>query len=604
MLDPRKPPVTLAEMAQRSFVQHADSPYLGVKNKELKQYEYSTYAQVAARVRNAAGGLLQLGLARGERAAILSENRREWAIADLACQMLGVISVPMFATLPASQVRTILEDSGAKIIFVSNAAQLKKIEAIRAELPELKSVVVSESADAVGENVLSFADLESRGQEYFAQNAGEYESIWPAAQGDDIATIIYTSGTGGEPKGVMLSHRNILSNLEAITDAIDLSSKDSFLSFLPLAHVYERTAGYYLPLRIGAPIAYCESLFTVDKNLREVEPTIMFAVPRLYESMREKIFSAADSLPENQKSKYLDALALAQKAGAAQGHLPDAPGLNLMEQIKYKVYDAKVYSKIREKFGRNFRVFVAGGAPLPPQLGALFLGIGIEILEGYGLTETSPVIGVNRPGDIRLGTVGPILDNLEVKIESDGEICVKGPSVMKGYWNKPEATREALTKDGWFHTGDIGALDGKVLRITDRKKDLLVLANGKKVAPAPIEMKLAQSPYISQVVLLGDKLKAVTALIVPNLEPLKSWTSEQGIDSENDELLLKEARVNKLFKDEIEKYSGGLADFERIKKFALVPQAFSVEGGELTPTMKVKRRVVAEKYSHLIGGTE
>jgi long-chain acyl-CoA synthetase len=602
MFDPQKPPATLTEMAQRSFVEHADREFLGTKPKGAKQYEYATYAQIASRVRSVAGGLMELGLERGERAAILSENRSEWVIADLACQMLGVISVPLFATLPANQVLTILQDSGALIVFVSNAAQRKKIEAIREQLPDLECVIVSESGDAEGERTLAFAELEKRGAQFIVEHPGVYESTWPAALAEDVATIIYTSGTGGEPKGVMLSHRNLISNLDAITSAIELSSRDSFLSFLPLAHVYERTAGYYLPLRIGSRIAFCESLFTVDKNLREVEPTIMFSVPRLYESMREKLFSVADSLPANQKPKYLDALALAQKAGAHKGREPNAPALSLIEKIKYKIYDAKVYSAVREKFGRNLRVFVAGGAPLPPPLGALFLGMGVEILEGYGLTETSPVIAVNRPHDIWLGTVGKILGNLEVKIESDGEICVRGPSVMKGYWNKPDATRGALDAEGWFHTGDIGALENGVLRITDRKKDLLVLANGKNVAPAPIEMRLAQSPYIAQIVLLGDKLKSVAALIVPHLEKLKSWASEQGINCENEELLLKDARVLKLFKDEIEAHSTGLADFERVKKIVLIETPFSVEGGELTPTLKIKRRVVAEKYGARVGG--
>jgi long-chain acyl-CoA synthetase len=360
-------------------------------------------------------------------------------------------------------------------------------------------------------------------------------------------------------------------------------------------------------MRLGARIAYCESLFTVDKNLREVQPTIMFCVPRLYESMREKLFSAADNLPVNQKSKYLDALALAEKAGAVRGKIEGAKPLSFFEQIKYKIYDAKVYSKIRARFGGHLRCFVAGGAPLPPQLGALFLGAGVEILEGYGLTETSPVIAVNRPGEVRLGTVGKVLSNVEVKTDNEGEICVRGPSVMKGYWNKPQETAECLTPDGWFHTGDIGELRDGILKITDRKKDLLVLANGKKVAPAPIEMKLAESPYIAQAVLLGDKMKAVAALIVPHIDEIAKWLRQQSNESEGKESLEPQAlldlpEVKTLFKSEIEKYSDGLADFEKIKKWALLPEPFTVEAGELTPTLKVKRRVVAEKYSSLVGG--
>jgi long-chain acyl-CoA synthetase len=606
MFDPKKPPSTLAEMAHRSFVAHADRPFLCSKAKGAIEYEYASYAQVAARVRYLAGGLLKIGIARGDRVAILSENRIEWAITDLACQMIGAISVPLFSTLPSNQVHVILEDSGASLVLVSNASQVKKIEQIRDRLPALKYVVI---CDGEAEGALGFSQLERDGEEYFAARPGEYETTWPAAMPDDVATIIYTSGTSGVPKGVMLCHRNIIANLECIIFSIHLSSEDVFLSFLPLAHVYERTAGHFLPTRLGARIAYCESLFTVDKNLREVQPTIMFCVPRLYESMREKLFSVADNMPANQKAKYLDALALAQKAGTVRGKLPDATPLSLIEKIKYKIYDAKVYSKIRIRFGGRLRYFVAGGAPLPPQLGALFHGLGASILEGYGLTETSPVIAVNRPEEIRLGTVGRVLSNVEVKIESDGEICVRGNSIMKGYWNKPDATAECLTPDGWFHTGDIGELNGGILKITDRKKDLLVLANGKKVAPAPIEMKLTQSPYIAQAVLLGDKMKAVSALIVPRFEAVAKWQHEQSNDSDNKEqdhqaALLNSPQVLALFKDEIKKYSDGLADFEKIKKWALLSSPFSVENGELTPTLKVKRRVVAEKYSSLLGNEE
>jgi long-chain acyl-CoA synthetase len=602
MLDPKKPPTTLAEMAQRAFVKNATRSYLGEKTKGAQEYSYATYGEIGTRVQNVAGGILSLDLARGERAAILSESCREWVIADLACQMIGATTVPFYATLPANQIAVMLRDCGAKLIFVSDVAQLQKILEIQSDLPELQHIVVFESVADSAENAIAFSDLEKRGQNHWENNHGGYETLWIAALPDDVATIIYTSGTTGQPKGVMLTHRNILANVEQIMESIELSENDSFLSFLPLAHVYERTAGYYLPTRLGAQISYCESLFTVDKNMREVQPTIMFSVPRLYESIKEKLMSAASSLPENQQGKYRDALELAQKVGAHKGKLENAPAPSLVENVKYKLYDAMIYSKIRDRFGGNLRYFVAGGAPLPPQLGALFLGMNVVILEGYGLTETSPVIAVNRPGEVRLGTVGKVLENLEVKIESDGEICVRGASIMKGYWNKPEATREVLTEDGWFHTGDVGVLQGDILKITDRKKDLLVLANGKKVAPAPIELQILQSQYISQIVLLGDKMKAVAALIVPNFEHLQNWAHQNGIDFDSHQKLLSAPKTMQFFKTEIEKYTGGLADFERIKKIALLPEPFSVEAGEMTPTLKIKRRVVSEKYGHLVGG--
>ncbi|MBV9468349.1 MAG: AMP-binding protein, partial [Abitibacteriaceae bacterium] len=304
----------------------------------------------------------------------------------------------------------------------------------------------------------------------------------------------------------------------------------------------------------------------------------------------------------DQQTKYLDALELAKKAGAAKGHLEGAPALSMMEQIKYRVYDAKVYSKIRERFGGRLRAFVSGGAPMSPELGALFLGLGINILEGYGLTETSPVIVVNRPGRVRLATVGEPLKAVEVKIAEDGEILTRSDSVMKGYWNKPEATAEAIDSEGWFHTGDIGEFKDGYLKITDRKKDLLVLANGKKVAPAPIEMKLALSPYIAQVVLLGDKQKAVSALIVPKMEAVRSYAKQENIEAGDDAELLKTPQITKLLRKEVDSLTDDLADFERIRKINLIPDAFTVENGELTPTLKVKRRVVAEKYGHLIAG--
>ncbi|MDF2440868.1 MAG: long-chain acyl-CoA synthetase [Abditibacteriota bacterium] len=615
MLDPSKAPQTLAELAQRAFVSFQSRPCLGVKDRESKEYKYLTYGQVGLRARYVAGGLLDLGLERGDRAAIISENRPEWAIADFACQLSGVISVPLFSTLPSAQIEGILRDCGARLVFVSDKSQRAKIEEIRDRLPELQHVVVMDEADTV-ESTLSYASLEKNGQEYFEARIGAFESMWPAAAPDDVATIIYTSGTTGEPKGVMLCHRNIGSNIEGIckllTDAYGQNGQmpegEIFLSFLPLAHIFERTAGFWVPMRLGAAIAYTESLRTVDRNLQEVRPTFMFCVPRLYESMREKLLGAASSLPEGKQEKYLDALQLAKKAGAARGGIlvggKPSPGLGLGESLKYKLYDMAVYSKVREKFGGRLRAFVSGGAPMSADIGALFTGLGVTILEGYGLTETSPVIAVNRPGHVKLGTVGEILPGVEVKIADDGEILARGPSIMKGYWNKPKETADAVNSEGWFHTGDIGVLENNYLKITDRKKDLLVLANGKKVAPAPIEMHLAQSKYISQVVLLGDKQKAVSALIVPQMEVLRVFAAKQNLGIEEDCELVKAPAVLKLMRDEIDSLSRDLADFEKVRKFSLVSEAFTVEGGELTPTLKVKRRVVAEKHAALVGTVE
>ena len=591
MFDPNKAPATLPELAHRTFTKFAARPYLGQKNKTSKQYEFETYAAISTRIKNLAGAWLQLDFERGTRVAILGENGPNWAILDLAAQMCGLIVVPLYSTLPANQIETILADCGAAAIFVSDANQGGKIESIRAQLPELKHVW---TFDDLGE-------LEKSGAAFLEKTPGLYEATWPAALPDDVATIIYTSGTTGTPKGVMLTHRNFVANAEGIVKiAPHLDENEVFLSFLPLAHVYERLAGHFLPLRLGASIAYCESLFTVDKNLAEARPTMMTCVPRLYESTREKIQSAS-KVPKEKRETYFAAIELAIKAGKAKGKAPGAPSLSIIEKIKFMIYDRVVYSKIRDGFGGRLKHFISGGAPMSNELGALFLGVGLEILEGYGLTETSPVIAVNLPGKPVLGTVGPPLPGIEVQIAPDGEILTRGACVMKGYWNKPVETAEAIDKDGWFHTGDIGVLDGGRVKITDRKKDLLVLGNGKNVAPQPIEIALQESPLIAQAVLLGDSQKAIAALIVPNFPNLREWAKTQNISAENDADLVKNLAVLAHFKAQIEALTPHLADFEKIRKFALISEPFSAQNGELTPTLKVKRRVVAEKYGALVG---
>jgi long-chain acyl-CoA synthetase len=592
VFDPNKAPATLPELAHRTFTKFVDRPYLGQKNKTTKQYDYVPYGAIATRIRNLAGQFLKLDLERGTRVAILAENGPAWAIVDLAAQMCGLIVVPLYSTLPANQVQIMLADCTATAVFTSEEKQTAKIEAIRAELPSLQ-------------HVWSFADLpelERDGELFLNSSPGIYESTWPAALADDVATIIYTSGTTGTPKGVMLTHRNFIANVEGVVKlAPHLSEADIFLSFLPLAHVYERMAGHYLPLRLGASIAYCESIFTVDKNLAEAKPTMMTCVPRLYESTREKLMDAK-GVPKEKRDTYFAAIQLAIKAGKVKGRLPGAPGLSLIEKIKFFFYDRAVYSRIREGFGGRMKHFISGGAPMSDELGALFLGVGLEILEGYGLTETSPVIAVNAPGAPVLGTVGPPLPGVEVKIAADGEILTRGASVMKGYWEKPKETAEAIDPEGWFHTGDIGVLKDGQLKITDRKKDLLVLGNGKNVAPQPIEIRLQESRYIAQAVLLGDSQKSVSALVVPNFPNLHEWAKAQNISEADDTALIKNAAVLALYKKEIEAQTANLADFEKIRKFALLPESLSTQNGELTPTLKVKRKVVAEKYGSLLGG--
>ncbi len=590
MFDPTKPPSTLAELGQRAFANFAERPYLG--QKAGKAYEFQTFAQVAKRVENLCGAFLERGFERGSRVAILGDNRREWALTDLACQMCGLISVPIYATLPSGQVETILRDCGARAVVVSDKGQRAKVEEVNANLPDLELVWSYDE----------FAGLEESGAKFLAGKPGLYESTWPAALPTDVATIIYTSGTTGEPKGVMLMHKNIIADIEGILKiGPHLTSDEVFLSFLPLAHIYERTAGHFLPLRLGASVGYCESLRTVDKNMAELRPTMMACVPRLLESSREKLVSFGESLPAKKQAQYAAAIELAQKAGAYKARGKGARNLNLVEKIKFAVYDRAVYSKIRERFGGRMKHFISGGAPMAPEVGALFIGVGLEILEGYGLTETSPVIAVNRPFRPKLGTVGPALPGVEVKIADDGEILARGATIMKGYWNKPDATKEVLDGDNWFHTGDIGELDEDgSLRITDRKKDLLVLANGKKVAPQPIELRLGESRFIEQVVLLGDHLKAVSALVVPSFSALREWAKKENLGDLKDEELARHPETQKLLRREIDAQTGGLADFEKVKRFVVLSAPFTMQNGEMTPTLKIKRKVVAEKYGNLL----
>jgi long-chain acyl-CoA synthetase len=610
MLDPSLPPATLAELAQRSFVDFAARPCLGQKHGGTKsEYEYATFQQVGERVKNFACGLVSLGIERGDRVAILAENSSDWAVCDIACQCRGAIAVPMFSTLPSSQVAGILRDCGARAIVVSDKSQAAKIREARAAdpgLPELQHVIAMEAVE--GDDIQSFASVEEAGAKYLQEHPQEFETLWPAAQPDDVATIIYTSGTTGDPKGVVLSHRNICANADAIATLLkqhlSLGEDDIFLSFLPLAHIFERTAGFWVPVRCGCAVAYAESLRTIDKNLKEVRPTVMFAVPRFYEMLGDKIAGATESLPEDKRAKYTAAIELARKAGRKRGGVRGAPSLSLVDKIKLTIFEKVVYSKVRDRFGGRLKAFVSGGAPLSPDVAALLFGLNITLLEGYGLTETSPVIAVNLPGAVRIGTVGEILENVECKIAEDGEICVRGDSITRGYWNRETETREAIDSENWFHTGDIGQIvpegSRKYLQITDRKKDLLVLANGKKVAPAPIEMRLSQSPLISQVVLLGDKQKAVSALVVPQMEALRLFAAKQNLGLESDAEIIASPAVIKRVREEIDAMSKDLADFEKIKKFSLLEKPFSVESGELTPTLKVKRRVVAEKFGALV----
>jgi long-chain acyl-CoA synthetase len=554
-----------------------------------------SHREIELRVRHAALGLKTLGLSRGDRVGLLSENRPEWAIADYVCLTSGVTDVPIYPTLPADQISFILKNSGATAVFVSTPEQALKIAEIRSQLPDLTHVI---SFDRVGPSAdLTLSDLEHRGAAAETpQSVDEYRRTADGVRPDELATLIYTSGTTGKPKGVMLTHNNIHSNVAASKHALPFRGNDVTLSFLPLSHILQRMADY-LMFATGSSIAYAESIDTVPANLVEVRPTIVFSVPRLYEKMYARVLQNALAGGFIKKRIFFWARGVAER-WADQVLAGRRPAGVLAR--KYAIAQKLVFSKLKERTGGRLRYFVSGGAPLAPEINKFFFAAGLTILEGYGLTETSPVIGVNTPDDFRIGTIGRPLAGVEVMIAPDGEILTRGPGVMQGYYNDPVATAEAIDADGWLHTGDIGEIRDGFIAITDRKKDLIVTAGGKNIAPQPIENLVKTNKYVSQAVMIGDKRRFPSMLIVPNFEHLESWAKRSGLMWTDHAQLIRLPEVEQMMEKEVMSMVTSLAHFEMPKKIGLLAQDFSLESGELTPTQKVKRRVVERNYRDTI----
>jgi len=591
---PRPAPGTLTKLFFDSVSKFNRPDALQVK--VAGAYKPISHTEVANRVRHAARGLSSLGVTRGDRVAILSENRPEWAIADFACLTAGLTDVPIYPTLPADQIAYILKDSGAVAIFVSNKSQAEKIREIRSQVPALKSVIGFD--ETPGLTNMSIAELEKRGSEgETSLSIATYKEDALTVKPDDLATLIYTSGTTGAPKGVMLTHDNIYSNVAASMKAIPFEGRDVGLSFLPLSHIFERMAGHYMMFATGTSIAYAESIDTVPINMQEVRPTLVLSVPRLYEKMYARVLEAALTGGFLKKKIFFWARGVAER-WANEKLAGKEPGWLLARQ--YAIAQKLVFSKLKGRTGGRLRYFVSGGAPLAPEINKFFYAAGLEILEGYGLTETSPVIAVNTPENFRIGTVGKLIDGVEVKIAADGEILTRGPHVMKGYYNKPEATREAIEPDGWFHTGDIGELRDGFLAITDRKKDIIVTAGGKNIAPQPLENKVKTNKYVAQAVMLGDKRKFPSMLIVPNFDQLEKWAMKRNIIWTDRAQLLRMPTIQAKMEQEVNKELAGAAHFEVPKKIGLIEHDFSIEKGELTPTLKVKRRAIDKTYKALI----
>ncbi|MYA71982.1 long-chain fatty acid--CoA ligase [Candidatus Poribacteria bacterium] len=580
--------MTLISMFEAAVQHYGNKAALAHKPKGGTYLDIS-YTELDASVAAFSKGLNALGVEKNDRVAILSENRPEWAITDFGSLKVGAVTVPMFSTLTAAQVGYILKDSGAKIICVSTEKQLEKVRAIRDEVPTLEQIVIFDTIeDETPEGVIQFQAV--------CELAGEETDS--AASEDDIATIIYTSGTTGNPKGVMLTHANFISNVEACKSLIDVSETDVLLSFLPLSHVFERLGGHYVPLFSGAKIAYAESTFTVAQNMKEVAPTVMLSVPRLYETMHERILRAVQEGSSVKQKIFHWGVSVGSAVSSAiqQGRKPSA-----ILQLQQSIADKLVFAKLKEATGGRLRFFVSGGAALPQSIAEFFHAAGILILEGYGLTETSPVISMNHPGKWKFGTVGAQVPGIEVQIAEDGEILTRGPHVMKGYFNNDAATAEVIDAEGWFHTGDIGLIDADgFVKITDRKKNIIVLSNGKNVAPQPIESVLVQSPFISQIMVIGSERKNLAALIVPNFDALKAWASENSIETDDLSAMLEAREVQQHIQSEIRSRLTDFADFEQVRRFTLFEKEFSQEDDEMTPTLKLKRNVIIARYGDAI----
>lgn len=551
-----------------------------------------SHREMLERVHAVALGLRDLKLAKTDRVALLSENRIEWPITDLAIQFAGGVTVPIYPTLIPSQVEYILKDADVRIVFVSTAAEAAKVAVLRTQLPLLDHVIAFDEDAAVGD-VKSLSSISARGRELAGTKS--ISDMATEMAPTDWASIVYTSGTTGEPKGVILTHQNFMSDVRMSLDAFDLGRNDVYLSVLPLSHVFERTAGFYTMMTAGVQIAYSESIEMAVTNLKEIRPTVVCFVPRMF----EKFYDAIQRQVEAGSAAKRGLFAWGVKVGTAAVNARLARRFSPLTRLQHRIALALVFKKIRDRVGGRMRFFVSGSAPLARHIIEFFHAAGLPILEGYGLTETAPVVTVNTLSHFRFGTVGRPLKGQDVRIEKDGEIVVRGENVMQGYLKKPDDTA-AVLKDGWFYTGDIGEIDRDgFLSITDRKKDLIATAGGKKVAPQPIENRVKQNPMIAEAVVVGNRRPYLTMLIVPDYQRLEPWAAAAGINSDH-AALTASPEVHKLYQGIIDEINGTLAQFERIKSFTLLDVELTTASGDLTPTLKVRRKIVEEKFKDKI----
>lgn len=593
--------VTNHYSALNTALDRGDSSKFVYMRKVGKEYVGMTYDELRELTENFAAGLRTLGVRRGDKVGIVSENRIEWVVSDFAIIGMGGIDVPIFPTMTSAQESYIFNHCEAKIIIVSNKFQLNKLLKVRNELTKLEHIIVMNDDVELDEpNVLKFADVVRNGAASMAQaeRRAWFEAECAASNPDDLVTLIYTSGTTGNPKGVMLTNTNLVSNVEGSSDAIDIGDKDLLLSFLPLCHAYERTTGYYTLFACHATVAFAVSIETVAENMKEVRPTYMTAVPRLFERIHGRIVTAIEKDTPAKQKIFHWAIGVGKKyVGLTLAGKKPSPVLS----AQYAAANRLVFGKIRERTGGRLRAFISGGAALPKDLAEFFYAAGITVLEGYGLTESSPVLTVTRAAAPAIGTVGKPLFNVQIKIAEDGEILAKGPNIMRGYLHDEEATKAVINDEGWLHTGDIGVINqAGNLVITDRKKNIFVSSGGKNIAPQPIENTLTQSRFIDQIVLLGDKREYCTALIVPDFEYVKEYATMNGLSYPDTYSLLQSDALLQAIQRDVDALQANFAKFEKVRKFTLMERAFTVEDGEITPKLNVRRHVVEKKFSDKI----
>ncbi|MGC9363366.1 MAG: AMP-dependent synthetase/ligase [Fidelibacterota bacterium] len=587
---------TITEMFISVTSKYADKVAYGYKDEN--EWKTLTFREVRSQVEKMTGGLKALGVKPDDHIGIVAQNSHLWAMSDYATMCARTALVTIYPTLTTKQVKWIAQHAECRFIFAGDQEQTEKVLSFLHEVKRIEKVIVLDNSTFDDENVITLEALLELGEQYNAGHPAEFEKDAMSIHKEDILTLIYTSGTTGEPKGVMLTHGNLASNILGSLQVLTVDESDIFLSFLPLSHSFERMAGHFLATSKGAAIYYAESINTVADNMQEVHPTLMTAVPRFYEKVYGKVIDSISAGSVVKQKIFWWAINRGRKA--VHKRAADKTVGPLLES-ELKLAHKLVFYKLHERIGGRLRFFVSGGAPLSKEVGEFFSAAGIKILEGYGLSETSPVISVNPLEKPKIGTVGPPIPGVEVKIAEDGEILTRGPHVMKGYFKNDDATAEVLDKDGWFYTGDIGLFDEDgYLVITDRKKNLIVTSGGKNVAPQPMENVLVTSKWIEQILALGDKQKFVSALIVPSFPNLEAWAKEKGLRFESREELIKLPEVKALYDRVIDESMEGFVQFEKIKKYILLAHEFTIESGELTPSLKIRRNIVVQRYREII----